>query len=110
MSNNIPKVTQDEFESNIETNPRLTMALPNLAPIKKKMHQMGIFGKQALKGVIVPAHMRGSKLVDSYEKKVKSKAKGNKKVKADCKESLELVSFLVWQDKIKIMKDIKNNK
>ena len=61
MSNNIPKVTQDEFEPKIETNPRLTMALPNLAPNKKKMQQMGIFGKQAIKGVIVPAHMRGSK-------------------------------------------------
>ena len=31
----------------------------------------------------------------------------NPKVKADCKESLELVSFLVWQDNIKMIKDNK---
>ncbi len=54
--------------------------------------------------------MRGSKLVNSYEKKGKAKAKGNKKVKADCKESLELVSFLVWQGNIKMIKDNKENK
>jgi hypothetical protein len=128
-NNNIPKVTQDEFEPEIETNPRLAMANPNLVPPKKKLQQMGIFGKQAIKGVVVPAHMRGNKLVDAYEKMGQSKAKGKKKQnkamkpkkkkatqpkhtdipteEKDCKESLEMVSFLVWQDKIEMMKDSK---
>ncbi len=72
-------ITQDEFEPTIEANPRLTMALQNLAPPKKKLKQIGIFGKEAIKGVIVPAHMCSTKLVDSYEKKGKPKPKETRK-------------------------------
>ena len=39
---------------------------------------MGIFGKQAIKEVIVPAHMRGTKLIDSYEKKGKLKPRATR--------------------------------
>ncbi len=52
MSHNIPKVTQDEIEPEIEVNSRLTMAFQHLAPPKKKLQQMGIFGKQAIEGVL----------------------------------------------------------
>jgi hypothetical protein len=85
MSNNIAVITQEEIAEKNLPNPTLTMALPYLAPAsvpklaKKKLQQKGIFGKEAIEGVKVQAHMRGNKLVNAYEQKLTTKAKSNNK-------------------------------
>jgi hypothetical protein len=137
MSNNITVIiTQEEIEPEISHNLTLTMALTCLAPVllpklaKKKLQQKGTFGKNAIEGVKVQAHMRGSKLVDAYERKLTTKAKGiNKmgktmkpkkmaakqpkhavypKVKADCKKSVQLARDLDLQYKIDYFEALRN--
>ena len=52
MSNNIPVITQEEYEPKLLLNPKLAMALPYLAPIlvsqfPEKMLRMTLWGKVA---------------------------------------------------------------
>jgi hypothetical protein len=90
MSNNIPVITQEEFEPENRENPMLTMALPDLDPPlvprfpKKKMHQQGLWGKEAIpapgpRKITVQEHMRGPNRVRTHERNWTAKPKGNKK-------------------------------
>jgi hypothetical protein len=115
MANNIAVITQEEIEPENGRDLTQTMAIPDLAPAsipklaKKKWQQKGIFGKKAIEGVKVQAHMRGSKMVNAYERKLTSnngKGKTMKqnrkaaKVQADWKKSVKLARDLDLQDKI----------
>jgi uncharacterized protein YxeA len=124
MSYNIAVITQEEIEPEVGRHLTLTMPPPGLAPAsipklaEKKLQQKGIFGKEAIEGVKVQAHMHGSKLVNAYERKLTSnnnkgktvnpKKKAAKqpkhaaypKVQDDWKKSVELARELDRQYKI----------
>jgi hypothetical protein len=85
-------ITQDEFEENILPNPRLTMAIPYLAPLviplqvpKKKLNQIGLWGRAVVPApeqdvvIQVGAHNRGDTKVEAHKRKITVKAKGNNK-------------------------------
>jgi acetylglutamate synthase len=114
-------ITQDKFEENILPNPRLTIALPYLAPLvipfqvpKKRLNQIGLWGRT----VLVPApgpppiqvgeHNRRGRKVEAHKRKVAVKSKATKSKKKtgkakhsafhngqnDCKESVKLAKAL----------------
>jgi hypothetical protein len=90
MSNNIPVVTQEEFEPKVLPKPKVAMALPNMDPIlvaqfpKKKLLQMTLWGKVKAPAPVpdfiqVQSHNRGSIQVQAHKRKITSKPNGNKK-------------------------------
>jgi hypothetical protein len=117
-------ITQDEFEENNLPNPRLTMALPHLAPMviplqvpKKKVNQIGLWGRAVVPApgpppIQVGEHNRGGKKVEAHKRKVAVKSKATKSKKKtgkekpsafhngqnDCKESVKLATALQIQD------------
>ncbi len=86
-------ITQDEFEESLLPNPRLTMTLtPYLAPLviplqvpsKKKLNQIGLWGKNVVPApnpdfIQVGAHNRGDTKVEAHKRKITVRAKGNNK-------------------------------
>ena len=126
-------ITQDEFEENILPNPRLTMALPHLAPMviplqvpKKSLNQIGLWGRAVVPApgpppIQVGEHNRGGKKVEAHKRKVavKSKATKSKSKKKtgkgkhsafhngqnDCKESVKLAKALEIQE----LRDLMNS-
>jgi hypothetical protein len=90
MSNNIPVITQEEYEPKVLPKPKLTMALPNLAALsvpqlpKRKLLQMTLWGKVITPAtepdfIQVQAHNHGSVQVEAHRHKITAKANGNKK-------------------------------
>jgi hypothetical protein len=91
------------------------------------LQQKGIFGKKAIEGVKVQAHMRGSKIVNAYERKLTTNNKkdktmkpkkkaatkqpkhaANPKVQADCKKSVKLARDLDLKYKIDYFEALRN--
>jgi len=80
MSNNIAVITQEQIEPDLLPNPRLTMALPYLAPLLvpqlpgKKLIQRTLWGKVAIPPatehdlVQVQSHYRGSTKVKAHKR------------------------------------------
>jgi hypothetical protein len=123
-------ITQDEFEENILPNPRLTMALPYLAPLvipfqvpKKGLNQIGLWGRAVVPApgpppIQVGEHYRGGKKVEAHKRKVPVKSKATKSKKKtgkakhsafhngqnDCKESVKLAKALQIQDLFDLIK------
>jgi hypothetical protein len=138
MYNNIPVVTQEEFEQQARPIPRLTMAPPSLAAAvvpqlpKKKLIQKGLWGKQvevATKVTKVKAYWKGSTQVKAHNRIIEAKIHGNKKevknikykkkteepkhvafakVPDDCKESVELAHSLHIQELQDFMRSKQN--
>jgi hypothetical protein len=134
MYNNIPVITQEEFEQKAQLIPRLTMAPPSLAAAlvpqlpEKKFIQKGLWGKQvehSTKVTKVKAYWKGSKLVKAHDRIIETKTKGNKKkakntkckkktapkhsafakVPDDCKESVQLAHSLHIQELKNLMRN-----
>jgi hypothetical protein len=117
-------ITQDEFEETILPNPRLTMALPYLAPMviplqvpKNKVIQIGLWGRAVVPApgpppIQVGEHTRGGRKVEAHKRKVAVKSKATKSKKKtgkakhsafhngqnDCKESVNLARTLYFQE------------
>jgi hypothetical protein len=117
-------ITQYEFEGNLVPNPRLTMALPDLAPMviplqvpKKKVNQIGLWGRAVVPApgpppIQVGEHNRGGRKVEAHKRKAAVKPKATKSKKKtgkakhsafhngqnDCKESVKLATSLEIQD------------
>jgi hypothetical protein len=82
-------ITQDEFEENLLPNPRVTMALPYLAPLviplqipRKKLNQIGLWGRDVVPDpkpdfIQVGAHNRGFTKIEAHKRKITVKAKRN---------------------------------
>ena len=119
MSNNIAVITQDDFEETIVPNQRVTMTIPNLAPMlvakipEKKMHQQGLWGRDVkpTHAIKVKGHTRKiAGKQNGNNKRAKAKAIKNKKknggnehsaitnVQEDCKESKQLAHSLHIQE------------
>ena len=90
MSNNFAVITQDDYEETDIPNPRVTMALPNLAQMmvakapKKKMIQKGLWGRVARKEsktttIEIPNHNCGSHQVGAHQRTVTNNSNGKKK-------------------------------
>jgi hypothetical protein len=91
MSNRIAVVNQTQIETEVLANPRLTMALPYLAPLlvpqipEKKLIQKTLWGKVAVAPapeydlVQVQSHYRGSTKVQAHKRTITAKPHGNKK-------------------------------
>jgi leucyl aminopeptidase len=92
MYNNIPVITQEEFEQKAQPIPRLTMPPPSLAAVlvpqlaEKKLIQKGLWGKQvevatskpSTKVTKVKAYWKGSKQVKAHNRIIGAKTHGNK--------------------------------
>ena len=112
MSNNFAVITQDDFEEAILPNPRLTMAIPNLAPMlvakipEKKMHQQGLWGRVAKAPPAVKLKEYNRKRAEKSNgsnkkaKTIKDKKKNGAipNVQEDCKESKQLAHSLHIQE------------
>ena len=90
MSSNFAVITQDEFEETLIPNPRVTMALPHLAPMlvakvsKKELIQKGLWGrvpreKPKKTTIEIPSHNCGSHQVGAHQCTVTNNSNGNKK-------------------------------
>ena len=78
MSNNIPGITQDEFDPNLLPNPSLTMAIPYVASLsvpqlpKNKLIQSALWGQVVVPNtkhasIPVQTHYRGSSKVQAHK-------------------------------------------
>ena len=93
MYNNIPVITQDDFEQEAQPIPRPTMAPPSLVAAvipklpEKKLIQKGLWGKQIEMAITKPTtkvtrvqtYWKGSKQVKSHDHIIEPKTNGNKK-------------------------------
>jgi hypothetical protein len=133
MYNNIPVITQEEFDQQARPIQRLTMAPPSLAAAlvpkleEKKWIQKGLWGKQVIEPATKPspkvtkvkAYWKGSSQVKAHDRKKKAGSIKNKKkheepksfafakMPEDCKESVQLAHSLHIQELQNFMRKVK---
>ncbi len=89
-------ITQDELDKTLLPNPRLTMAIPHLAPVsvakvpKIKLFQKGLWGRvdrqePETNDIEVKEHNCGSHQVEAHQHKVTTNSNGNKNVSKNIK-------------------------
>jgi hypothetical protein len=107
MNNNIPVVTQEEFEPKNQANTRLTMATTDLAKAsvpknpEKKMQQKGLWGRQA---ITAP----GKKDKTKEAKKKPPKQPKHTAYRKEQDDDWLMASYLQSQDRLKYFKDLKD--